>query len=286
MNATPTALIVEDDPQIAEILRELVVSLDHAGIIAVTLHDVKVAIAKGGYDYVLLDMQIPVAEGAKANVGAGETALDLLRAHHPQRNAAGRHVVPIIVVTAFSQEHDFVSKMYDAGADGFLPKPFGDRIDKVLDKIRSVLARAGRGADESSTRATPPAAIAVLPITLSLDGTMIARRTLVRVNGKPREIADRYFVLVFRLALGRLRDADAWWERSELGIGRTREDASRAQKELTADLPEGTVILENDGATRLRLAAHVELAPLDWAALAKHRHPTVQKIAKERAAKA
>ena len=46
------------------------------------------------------------------------------------------------------------------------------------------------------------------------------------------------------------------------------------------------VILENDGDTCLRLASHVHLGPIDWAALAKRRHPTVQKIAKERAASA
>jgi len=143
------AFIVEDDPHVAAELRALVASLGHASIHASTLEEALAAIEAGGFCYALLDMQIPADASSMPRAACGETVLTTLRKRYPQRRADGKHVLQIVVVTSYSREPEFVSRMHELDADAFIAKPFDDKPELVLEKIRTALVRAGREEHES-----------------------------------------------------------------------------------------------------------------------------------------
>jgi two-component system response regulator CpxR len=78
----------------------------------------------GGHDLVLLDVMMPGLDG-----------LELLRLVRRQSQ------IPVIMLTARTRQTDRVAGL-DAGADDYLPKPFGP--EELLARIRAVLRRAGQ----------------------------------------------------------------------------------------------------------------------------------------------
>ena len=111
-------LVIEDDPGIREVLREL---LGHKGYTVETASDGDEGLARlrqGGVDLVLLDLMLPDVDG-----------LELCRR---VRARGGEVYVPIIMLTALSgaaQRHEGFS----AGADDYVLKPFSaeDLLDRV-----------------------------------------------------------------------------------------------------------------------------------------------------------
>src|SRR3954453_9725030 len=125
--ASPVAsiLLIDDDVELCELMREFfeqhhfrmeLVNEGRRGL-SQALH--------GGHDLVLLDVMMPGVDG-----------IDLLR------QVRRRSLIPVIVLTARTAQADRVRGL-DAGADDYLPKPFGP--DELLARIRAVLRRAGRG---------------------------------------------------------------------------------------------------------------------------------------------
>ncbi len=119
---TETILLVEDERTVAEVTRELLISLGYrvyvagSGQEAVATYMVK----KGEIDLVILDMIMPGLSG-------GET-FDLLREINPE--------LRIILSSGYSingQAQDIM----DRGCDGFLQKPF--YLEQLSGKIRGVL---------------------------------------------------------------------------------------------------------------------------------------------------
>ncbi|MBS1874096.1 MAG: response regulator transcription factor [Acidobacteria bacterium] len=76
------------------------------------------------FDLVLLDVMLPFMSGFQV--------LDQIRR---------RSAVPVIMLTARIEERDRVAGL-NAGADDYLPKPFGP--EELLARIRAVLRRAGK----------------------------------------------------------------------------------------------------------------------------------------------
>jgi DNA-binding response OmpR family regulator len=279
--AEHTALIVEDDPQIATILAELVASLGHAAIIATTLAEVRAAAMKGGYCYVLLDMQIPADTGANAYVGSGETALTILRARDSTRNAAGRHLVPIVVVSSYSTDPDFVSKMYDSGADGFIAKPFGDGV-RVIEKIRTVLERAGRTShDECPGVGRAAKKLATRAVVVAIDGERRLKRNYLTINGKNATLTDSWFAFFLRLVAKHLMAPGEWADRSEVGIAKTPETPSRTRAELVKAAGDEGDVLESSGSGDWRLRPSTVIERVDWARLTAHPDPGIAKLAEK-----
>jgi CheY-like chemotaxis protein len=106
--ATPTILICDDEPSLRELMR---VSLDSDYTFA-EANDVAEAIElveRHRPDLVLLDILMPG--------GSGLSVIERLRA---DPELAG---IPVVVVSAFAGESDRLAA-HDAGADGFISKPF------------------------------------------------------------------------------------------------------------------------------------------------------------------
>ena len=170
-------LLVEDDPTIAEPLRE---GLRREGYDVVHVTNGADALAAEPVDLVLLDLGLPDLEG--------RAVCQELRA---------RAAVPIIVVTARSDEIDRVM-LLELGADDYVVKPFGFR--ELVARIRAVLRRSG-GVLQPETNGLE---IGKLSIDLRARG--------VRFDGEPVSLTPREYDLLCYLA----SDAGAVKSREQL----------------------------------------------------------------------
>ena len=121
-------LIIEDEPAIRDILREL---LTDAGYEVEEAADGLEGVEKfraGSFSLVLLDLMLPKLDG----YGVCE-----------QRRAVSD--VPVIRITALSGEEAEV-RAFERRADDYITKPFSLRL--VLMRVEAVLRRAGGKADE------------------------------------------------------------------------------------------------------------------------------------------
>jgi two-component system response regulator CpxR len=122
------ALLVDDDVELGELLQD---ALDEHGIRVEVAHDGRRGLARalsGEHDLLLLDVMLPGLDG-----------FELLRLVRRQSR------VPVIMLTARTATADQVAGL-DAGADDYLPKPFGTAL--LLARIRAVLRRSGRVVEE------------------------------------------------------------------------------------------------------------------------------------------
>jgi two-component system KDP operon response regulator KdpE len=121
----------------------------------------------------VVDDEAPIQRALFANLRArgydvhlaktGEQALQLAARHHPDavildlglpgmdgtevvRGLRGWSSVPIIILSARDAERDKVAAL-DAGADDYVPKPFG--MDELLARLRAALRRAAPSEEEA-----------------------------------------------------------------------------------------------------------------------------------------
>jgi two-component system phosphate regulon response regulator PhoB len=119
-----TVLVVEDEPQIQELLA---VNLEHAGhkvVRAGTAEEAEAAIRAELPDVLVLDWMLP-----------GESGVALAR--RLRQNERTRDL-PILMLTARAMEQDKISGL-EAGADDYLTKPFSPR--ELNARIKAVLRR-------------------------------------------------------------------------------------------------------------------------------------------------
>jgi len=122
MDRAPRLLVVEDDPELATMLKDLLTTEGYAVELA---RDGQRGLHLGltqHYDLMLLDRGLPAIEG-----------LDLLA-----RLRARGHYVPTLVLSALGQPGDRVDGL-DAGAEDYLGKPFD--LDELLARLRVLLRR-------------------------------------------------------------------------------------------------------------------------------------------------
>lgn len=160
--------ILEDDGSI----RELVVyTLTSAGFDAAGYarpSELWAALrAKQVPELLLLDIMLPEEDGL--------SVLRRLRAEEQTRR------LPVMMLTAKDAEFDKVLGL-DAGADDYLPKPFG--MMELLARVRALLRRAGQAE-------TPEAPVYTLGA-LSLD----PGRHVVKVDGAPVQLTYKEFELL------------------------------------------------------------------------------------------
>lgn len=123
-------LIVEDDPAIARLLRDLLAGDGHDVRASATSADALHMLGGGGIDAALVDLGLPDMDGR-----------DLIARirHH--------YALPIIVVTARNAVTDKIEAL-DLGADDYVTKPFDG--DELRARLRSALRRgAGERVDDS-----------------------------------------------------------------------------------------------------------------------------------------
>src|SRR5436309_16142573 len=160
-----TVLVVEDEPQIQELVA---VNLEHSGhevLRASSAEEAEAAIRAVLPDVLVLDWMLP-----------GESGLSLARR---LRADARTRDLPILMLTARAMEHDKISGL-EAGADDYLTKPFSPK--ELAARIQAVMRRRA-----------PELADAVVQIgDLRLDP--VARR--FTAAGRPVELGPTEFRLL------------------------------------------------------------------------------------------
>jgi len=121
-------LVVEDDPDLSEILRAGLVEEGYAVDLALTGEDGLWRATTLDYDVAVLDVVLPDVSG-----------LEILR-----RMRAGGRKAPVLVLTACDGTRDRVAGL-DSGADDYLVKPFA--WEELLARLRALLRRGPHGAD-------------------------------------------------------------------------------------------------------------------------------------------
>ena len=121
MQRTEHILIVDDDVEIRNLLRDY---LERNGLRATAVADgrgMRAALAHSQFDLVILDLMLP-----------GEDGLVLCRELRAHSN------LPVVMLTARGDETDRIVGL-EMGADDYLPKPFNPR--ELLARIKAVLRR-------------------------------------------------------------------------------------------------------------------------------------------------
>lgn len=134
-------LIVEDEPEIAELLQENLNALGFGTRIAGDGEAMFEALGARRFDLILLDIMLP-----------GEDGLSLCRRLRAPGTPYER--TPLIFLTALGELTDRVVGL-EIGADDYLPKPFNMR--ELVARIRALLRRA-QAPGAAPSRAPAPAA--------------------------------------------------------------------------------------------------------------------------------
>jgi two-component system OmpR family response regulator len=135
MGDTPHILVVDDDREIRNLLRDY---LEKNGFRATAVGDgqeTRRALERGKVDLIVLDLMLP-----------HESGLEICRELRTSSD------IPIIMLTALGEEVDRVVGL-EVGADDYVAKPFSPR--ELLGRIRAVLRRtlaAPRLADANEAR--------------------------------------------------------------------------------------------------------------------------------------
>ena len=122
MNEQQRILVVDDEPQIARVLRRSLTSHGYEVQVVAEGEEALTTFAVWKPDVVVTDMAMP-------NMGGLELCRRLRRVS----------AVPIIVLSAKGEERLKVEAL-DAGADDYITKPFG--MEELLARLRVVLRRA------------------------------------------------------------------------------------------------------------------------------------------------
>lgn len=117
-------LVVEDDPEIRELVSALLGREGFRTEVAEDAVSMDAVLGRVRPDLIILDLMLP-----------GEDGLSICR------RVRARHDIPILMLTAKSEEIDRVIGL-EMGADDYLVKPFGPR--ELVARVRAVLRRGSR----------------------------------------------------------------------------------------------------------------------------------------------
>jgi len=141
-----TALIVEDEPEMAIEIADLLRSFGHDHVHVETFADAKTRLDQGGFCYVLLDLQIKAdSHSIKPRVESGMSLLREIRRRFPHRSANDMHLMPVLVISGHGKEAKDIIGAFKDGIDDFIMKPLSIDGQDISGKIRRCLERAGRG---------------------------------------------------------------------------------------------------------------------------------------------
>ena len=121
-------LVVEDDPLVAQGLKQGLVQLGYVVDVATTAEEAESFVGFESFDIALVDIGLPKADG-----------FHFIR----QLRATGKSV-PVLVLTARDSMEDTVIGL-DAGADDYMSKPY--RLPEVAARIRALIRRSNAIAD-------------------------------------------------------------------------------------------------------------------------------------------
>lgn len=168
MNGTDPILIIEDDRNIADLVRRY---LERSGYDTLVAHDgntgLQLATSRDPR-LVILDVMLPGMDG-----------WEICRALRRESN------VPILMLTARAEEMDRVVGL-SMGADDYVVKPFSPR--ELTERVKAILRRTGAAASPSEPTVLRHGALALDP-----------EKRSVTVNGNPVSLTPSEYTMLFTL---------------------------------------------------------------------------------------
>jgi two-component system, OmpR family, KDP operon response regulator KdpE len=161
--ATTRVLLVEDDPNIVDLIRSNLLVRGYEVDVSRTGEDVLTLTQPDRHDIVLLDLMLPVADGFELC-----------------RTLRERSPVAIIVISARGGEGDKVRAL-NLGADDYMTKPFG--IEELMARITATLRRTRPGPHHDE-----PRVVRAGDVVIDLDASLVTKAGL-RVHLTPTELA-------------------------------------------------------------------------------------------------
>ena len=134
---TERILIIEDDPEIQELLSFVMSKEGWKLLLAKTGEQGLELLKKGNIHCILLDLMLPGMDGLKV--------LKKIREKEQYHN------IPVIITSAKGEEADVVSGL-ELGADDYVVKPFSPRV--LIARIRAGLRRQEENSREDATEWT------------------------------------------------------------------------------------------------------------------------------------
>ena len=165
-------LVVEDDPDIAQLVAHYLEKAGFTTEIKSNGREALASIAAQAPDILVLDLMLPQVDG-----------LEICRVVRGNEATAG---TPIIMLTARAEESDRIVGL-EIGADDYLAKPFSP--GELVARVRALLRRASRGA---------PAPSAAAPGQRVSYGSIVvdSGRHTVTASGTPVTLTAKEFVLL------------------------------------------------------------------------------------------
>lgn len=170
----PHILVVDDDPQIRELLEDYLTNNELRVTVAANRQQMSSTLAEEAVDLVILDLRL-----------AGEDGMAIARSLRDQS------AIPIVMLTGVKDEADRVMGL-ELGADDYLTKPFSPR--ELLARIRTVLRRT-RSSALTQARQQEVRAYRFADFELNL-----RTRRLKRRDAAPIELTNKEFNLLAALA--------------------------------------------------------------------------------------
>ncbi|MEQ8347931.1 MAG: response regulator transcription factor [Sneathiellaceae bacterium] len=150
MNGKGTILVVEDDPEVTAVVRDMLVDEGYEVECLDRAAPVLSRIERGGIDLLILDLMLPDANG-----------LDLTM------QLRDRKGMGLVIVSGKAETDERIIGL-ELGADDYVPKPFEPR--ELLARVRSVLRRLGRAGKDDGEAALLFDGLRLDPTARSLTG--------------------------------------------------------------------------------------------------------------------
>jgi DNA-binding response OmpR family regulator len=216
-------LIVEDDPDIAQLVARYLEKAGFSPELAVSGREALQAISAAAPDLVILDLMLPQVDG-----------LEVCRI---LRRDASTSSIPLIMLTARAEESDRIVGL-ELGADDYLAKPFSP--NELVARVRALLRRAHR--EKAPSRTLSYGLI-----------TMDSERHIVSSDGSDVTLTAKEFLLLeyFMQHRGRVLSRDVLltdvWGYRYTGGTRTVDVHVRRLREKFPVLAEGLVTVKQFG---------------------------------------
>src|SRR5258706_4746260 len=157
----PHILVVDDDPQIRDLLQDYLTQNELGATVTSTGKEMSETLTEHAIDLVILDLGL-----------AGENGMTLARKLREDS------AIPVIMLTGVRDEADRIMGL-ELGADDYLTKPFSPR--ELLARIRTVLRRT-KGAALTEARQRDVRAYRFAEFELNLRTRRLAKRTGQRLE--------------------------------------------------------------------------------------------------------
>jgi len=258
-----TALIIDDNEEVLQALRNMLDSLGHRYHCASTQEEADRLLNRHGVCYVLLDLELPVRSNQLANIQVGFNLLEHIRARFTKDQ------LPIIVMTAHGKGHEYTVRAFKMGCTDYIKKAFDEEPEPLEDKIREAMQQAceqqhracpntGTSKGGRPKSAAPPKGkrgeswAYRTQHKFHFNGGCRRRRYLIHIDGREAWVRGETFTCLWKLAVRLCNHPPGWLHRMDF---HENVDSAiyRMKQELAKAGLDGDCI-ENDGHGQFRLS--------------------------------